>query len=283
MFRGCLAVLGILMIVSAQQLPPSPLAGAPVATGWGGGTGQLNIHNIQACQGPFGPERNPLHYYHHEVVWFRFAIHGAKADQEGNIDLDIASELSGPDGASVSKNERHSTGTLQLGPGFREMVGFELPPELKPGEYVLTVAIRDKLSGQATAFQRKLYLKSGEFAVAMPEFYFDSERTVRAPFGGVEGQTLYFQFVVVGIAHSSGRSHVETKYELLDGKTRQVLSKPVASVHDTNNPLLAQAWVRLASQVRLHTPGDFILRILATDRLANKTATLEVPLRVTAP
>src|SRR5262249_19401637 len=231
---------------------------------------QLSFQNIQASYGPFGPERTQLQYRCLERVFFRFVVIGASADADGQVSIHTTGRLTAADGTLVAEGKETTGGFLHFGPAFPDVISFAVPQQLKPGEYTFQVSIKDDHSGQSAAFERKLTVLPDEFAICSPEFSYDSEGDHGAPFGGLVNQKLYLRFNIIGITNGRGRSDVESRFQVLDAKTRQPLCKPVVRDHVVTNPVLAQPAIRLASMVSLTTPGDFILRITATDRIANK-------------
>src|SRR5262249_49572192 len=116
---------------------------------------QLAFQNIQACCGQYGPERTPLHYYHYEKVYFRYLVSGASTDQEGKVNVLTRAELTDPEGNNVGSGEKTSGGVLQFGASFPDLVYFPMPATFKPGEYAVTVTMKDNRTGQVTSFQRK--------------------------------------------------------------------------------------------------------------------------------
>src|SRR6516225_6492811 len=112
----CLAIAGMLANISAAQA-------------------QLAFQNVQACYGQYGPERTPLHYYHHEKVYFRYLVSGASTDKEGRVNLVTRGELTDADGNNVGSGEQTSGGVLQFGATFPDSVYFPMPASFKPGEY----------------------------------------------------------------------------------------------------------------------------------------------------
>ena len=245
---------------------------------------QLAIQNIQACYGPLGPERPNLQYHHLDHVSFRFSVTGARVDEEGIAKVRIITKMTAANDVSVGNSERTCAALLQFGPSFTEAVCFTLPQQLLPGEYTLTVAVQDdRCKEDVISFQRKLIMLQDEFAICSPEFYYDGEGRVEAAFGGTVGQKLHFQFNVIGIDCSTSETQLETRFEVFDAKTRQPLSKPVVKLDKTSSPVPAQPSVRLSSMIPLDRAGDFILRVIATDRIANKSANVEVPIHVSAP
>src|SRR5262249_55455549 len=133
-----------------------------------------------------------------------------------------------------------------------------LPQQFTPGEYTLTVTIKDDRTGQTAFFERKLVVLADEFAICSPEFFYDSEGEISAPFSGLVNQKLHLRFNIIGISNGTGRTDVESRFQVLDAKTRQPLCKPVIRDHAMANPVLAQPYMRLASMVALNSPGDFI-------------------------
>src|SRR5262249_14434083 len=50
---------------------------------------RLEIENLEACYGQFGPARKVLDYYPNDTIFFRFTVKGARADPEGNCDAEV--------------------------------------------------------------------------------------------------------------------------------------------------------------------------------------------------
>jgi hypothetical protein len=108
---------------------------------------------------------------------------------------------------------------------------------------------------------------------------------VLAPIGGVVGQILFFRMRGIGIDRTQEKIDPTMKIEVLDAKGKEVLPKPViADMKNEDAEVVRKThFVTYRGQVVLNRPGEFTLCVSVTDNIAKKTASFEVPLRVTKP
>jgi hypothetical protein len=55
---------------------------------------KLEIRDIQAAHGQFGPERKSIEYLAGDQVYFRYTVAGVRTDDEGRVRADIVLRLS---------------------------------------------------------------------------------------------------------------------------------------------------------------------------------------------
>jgi hypothetical protein len=161
------------------------------------------------------------------------------------------------------------------------MIGDELPI----GEYTVKVTVTDNLARESDSFERKFKCKEQEFALVVVRFFQDADGRVPAPVGGVVSQTLYMKARGVGFDRSKGELDVEMTIEVLDPKGKPVMPKPIRTVIHNEDPKVVKSAtvINLRGELVLNRPGDFVLKISLTDRLAKKTTTFEAPLKVMKP
>jgi hypothetical protein len=247
---------------------------------------KLEISNVEACYGPFGPVRKVLEYHPYDTICFRFTVKGARADDEGKCDTEVTWRLM--DGAGKDVVLQRTPAKLQPSFGtdsFPASLSLPVPDRIIPGEYTLKVTHKDNLSGEEASFERKLCLKDTEFAIVSLGFFHDAAFTSPAPAGGVVGEAMHFRLAVIGSDRSQGKVDLELTGQVFDKDGKPMLSKPITIV-------VASADERSVREARacgfyggldLTKPGEFTLRITVADRIGKKTATFEAPLKVTAP
>src|SRR5262245_35136589 len=76
---------------------------------------KVEITEVQASYGPYGPERPSLDVYPHDEVFFRFHIAGAKTDDDGKVDGELTIQLHNAEGKPVFNQNGKVQRQLQLG------------------------------------------------------------------------------------------------------------------------------------------------------------------------
>jgi hypothetical protein len=113
----------------------------------------------------------------------------------------------------------------------------------------------------------------------------DAEGRIPATVGGVISQTLFINARGVGFEKSTGELEVEMVIQVLDAKGKPLMPKPIRSVvHNEDAKVVKSATtIRLRGQLALNRPGEFVLKITLTDKIAKKTVEFEAPMKVINP
>jgi hypothetical protein len=245
---------------------------------------KLEIEQIEACYGRLGPVRKTLDYYPNDSVCFRFTVKGAKADDDGGVDAEVAIVLLNDQGKEAYSRKAAAKGPVAFGSdSYPLSFGFTVPELIVAGEYTLKVKFKDKLAGDEIGFEKKLNVKATEFAIVAPEFFRDLNATVPASAGGVVGEQLHFRLVAIGLEHAGGKISTEMTAQVLDKTKKELMPKPLRIPSEIDDPKNEAQWCGFNGFFTLTKPGEFTLRLTVTDRNSKKTATWEAPLKVTAP
>ncbi len=247
---------------------------------------KLEVEKIEACHGRLGPVRKSLDFYPYDEVVFRFIVTGAKADDEGKLDVEVSWKVLDDKGKEVLTRKIPGKGQLAFGSdSFPAAVSVLLAEPVIAGEYTVKVTIKDNLAGEETGFEKKLNLKATEFAIVSPTFFHDAGATVPAPAGGVLGEQLHFRLYTIGFDRSQGKIDNELTVQVLDKDRKELIPKPLRLIAEKDDAKVVKELPALdfGGFLVLSKPGDFTLRISVTDRNSKKTATFETALKVTAP
>jgi len=247
---------------------------------------KLGVEHIEAAYGPLLPERKALEYVSQDLIFFRYLVTGAKVDEQGNVNVEALVQLTDANGKEVSKQTLPFKGTLSLGgDSFSGSAYIVVGEQFLAGTYTLSVTLTDLLASQKVAFQREVKVRSAEFAVVFPRFSYDLEGRVLAPAGGLVNQTLHFRIGAVGFDRSQEKVDLVSHVQLLDTQGKELLPKALETIVKVDDPKVVKttSMANFSGSLGLHRPGEFTLRITVTDRLAQKTATFEMPLRVKLP
>ncbi len=256
------------------------LAAAPASA-------KLEIEKIEPCYGRLGPVRKTLDFYPYDEVYFRFTVTGARADDDGKLDVEISRVLLDDKGKEVvAKKSFGLKGQLTFGnDSFPGSVSISLPEPAIAGDYTLKVTVKDNLASDETGFERKMKLKATEYAIISPELFHDAGHVVPAAAGGTVGQQLHFRLYTIGFDRSQGKIDSEMTVQVLDKDKKELLPKPLRVIAEKDDEKVVKELPALdfSGWVVLTKAGEFTLRIKVTDRISKQTATFEVLLKVTPP
>jgi hypothetical protein len=253
---------------------------------WGadGLRAELKIENIQAAYARFGPVRQTLTVTSQDEIFFYFDVVGVQPDGASMINLVVRVEVADPSGKKVLANDNPTRGKLPLGGDRLAGVASVLfGATSAAGAYTLKVTTIDKLSGDKAAFQRTLTYQPGGFHIVSPQFFYDAERKIPAPLGGVAGQTLYVRLNVVGLDPGAVKLDTAMSLQVLDSQGKEMMRQPVVAViREGSRAKIRQVqFVTFTASLTLTRAGDFTLRIVVDDRAGKQTARFEAPLVVT--
>lgn len=263
------------------------LAGACATLGVPAALPPLQIEHAVFTQGVLGPERPTADFYRQDEVCLHYVLTGVRTDAGGQFDLTLTYKLFDPSGALAWRNEATGKGGMLLGGGT--LVGhLELPldqPYLPPGEWTVEVVVTDNASKRSATLDRKFHYKPLDLAVVRPSFAADDEFKVPArPTLAIANVPLHFRGKVIGFAldeGTRGSANLDITIHYLDGEGHD-LGKPFEMhMHQkAPEPISPLACCDFNATLVPNRAGKFTIRVVAHDKVAKKTATLEVPLHV---
>ena len=247
---------------------------------------KLEIRDIQAAHGQFGPERKSAEYVAGDQVYFRYTVAGLRTDDEGHVRADIALKLTDAKGARLLDQETAILTLLALGgDALPADASIDLDQNFPPGEYEISVEVRDVTANDKASFRRKFTVKATEFALVRVRFSHDEEGTAAAPVGGRVGQNLVVRLQAIGFDRGKGQIDVEMEVEVLDARGKVVTSRPIRTgIRSEEADEVKRAdRINLSSNLTLNRPGDFVLRLTVLDKMTGKKVAFESPLKVSGP
>src|SRR5262245_51595359 len=107
---------------------------------------KLEIKNVQPAHGPLGPARTSDDVYPLDEYLGRYQVAGVKVNADGKAELEVTVRLTNPDGKAVYETKPTLRKfEMSLGGDVVQTFGFvTFPEKAPPGEYKLTVTVRDK-------------------------------------------------------------------------------------------------------------------------------------------
>jgi hypothetical protein len=247
---------------------------------------KLELRDVQASHGQFGPVRKSNEYVAGDQVYFRYSAAGVRTDDAGRVRGELRMKLTDAKGKVLLNTENALEQTLALGGDtLTGYAALNVARDFAPGEYELTVEFADLLSKEVASFRQKFTVKAPEFALLRVRFSYDKAGAAAAPVGGTVGQTLFVRMNAVEFDRSKGEIDVEMRIEILDAAGKPTTPKPIrATVHNEKPAEVKEIdTLNLSGVLTLNRPGEFLLRITVTDTITKKKVTFDAPLKVTAP
>jgi hypothetical protein len=247
---------------------------------------KLEIGNIQAAYGVFGPERKSLVYHPNDEILFRWLLTGVKTNAKGEVDIAILVQIANADGEVLMEKTSPLKGVAALGGGCAPAYARATIAEaLGPGTYHVRVKAKDNLSGDVASFERGVTLNATEFTSVAQGFFLDADGNVPSAAGGVLGQHLHYRLGVIGFDRSKGRIETHFDLEILDENGKEVLTRPFKDTYKVDEAASAKriSLITFKGSFGLNRPGKFTLRFNFTDPIGAQNARFEVPLHVTQP
>lgn len=251
---------------------------------------ELEISNVQATWGPFGPERKSLEYFaDRDSIGFRYDLKGVRRTEGhdgGEVKLSVSVSLA--DGAN---NVVHLSTHPLIFPsawGLTTLRGFALlehVPSLPEGEYTFRATVREPISHREASFERKVRLKPVEFGVSSIQVYYDEKCTVPAATKLAVGYNPTIRLIFVSPSVRDGKVEISVRHEIVEAVTGESLSaKDNEPVRMEAPPGISveHAFVNVSFGTGFR-PGKFLVQFTITDRNANKTINCEVPLEFFTP
>jgi hypothetical protein len=249
---------------------------------------KLEVRNVQPAHGLLGPARTSDDVFPLDEYFVRFQVAGVKPDKEGKTDLEVAVRLTNPDGKAVLDSKGSVQRPMSLGGDvFQTFARVTFPEKEKapPGEYKLSVVVRDKVASESASFERKLNYKAPTFQILVPRFFHDADGKEAAGTTLFVGDSLHYQFKVVGYDKSQKKVGLVMRAEVLDAEGKDVGAKPLTVKGDITDAVKAveSRQATFTGTAYLHRPGEFKLKITVEDTVAKKTTSFETAIKVMAP
>jgi hypothetical protein len=110
---------------------------------------------------------------------------------------------------------------------------------------------------------------------------YDLGSQISAPTTGSVGQMIYVWLSIASFQRDpkTKQPNVEIEFVIVDEKGQPTLDKPIKRIQD-NNIEADKGAFPVYFPLYMNRPGTFTLKITATDKVANKKATYDLPVTV---
>jgi hypothetical protein len=248
-------------------------------------TGDLELTNIRSTYGALGPTRPEGKLIPGDTYHVAFDIENVKLTEGGEAQYSMAMEV------TDAKNKVHfKQDPVQLTSlntfGGRSLPGIAhvgIGRDQPPGQYTLKVTVTDRSSNKSKSFSRPLEVAAPAFGLVRLNITADYDQRIPTPAIAVPGQSLWVHLFAVEFKRGGPKDEPDLAIEMrvFDDKNQPTLPKPMTGEFKE----LPKETVALPMQFQLvpNRPGKFVVKLKATDRVANKTAELSFPITVLEP
>lgn len=245
---------------------------------------ELNLVNLRITHGELGPERTTEEFLPGDIVFFSFDIENVTVDPSGQVSYSMGMEVADPNGKKILEQKpRENNDFLPLGGASLPARAYiTLSPEQSAGKYTCKITVVDNASKATKMIEKDFAVKEKSFGIVSLYSTSDSNGVVPAPTAGFEGQSLWVHFNVIGFQRGGEMKQpsVEFQMTILNEDTgKATVEKP--TVYTVNEGVADdESLIRMRFPVPLNRPGKYSLMLKSTDKLADKSHTVKLPVQV---
>lgn len=250
--------------------------------------GELKLANVRMTVGELGPPRASAKFLPGDVVFIGYEITGLPIGPDGVVKYRMGMEVADGTGKPIFKQDPREL------EDFVPLRGNVIPArafitiglDQDPGTYTCKITVSDpNAKGKEDTLSVKFEVAKRDFGIVLVYPAYDETGRINAPTTGVVGQTIFIQFSVASFQRDpkTKQPNVFFEFQIVDEKGTPVLDKPRTQTQDDKSPLLVdekEGAFAMRFPLFMSRPGKFTVKITATDRVANKKATYELPVTV---
>jgi hypothetical protein len=245
--------------------------------------GELKLTNARIRIGELGPTRPSAKFLPGDLLVITYDINGLAIDPNGVVKYKTAMEVKDAAGKSIFKQDPRDLldfvplrGNVIPGLTF-VTIGLDQPP----GNYVCEITVTDPNTKKSDKVSTKFEVTKAEFGIVGVRCTHDTMGQSPAPPVGVVGDAIIINFGVASFQRDpkTKQPNVELEFQILDDKGNPTLGKPQIHIQDSGVDAKEGAFGHQFG-LPMTRPGKFTFKVTATDKVANKKATSELPVTV---
>jgi hypothetical protein len=249
--------------------------------------GQLKLTNVRMTIGELGPKRPDAKLLPGDILFIGYDITGLAINDDGFVKYKMSMEVVDAAGKSIFKQEpRELEDRIQLrGDTIPARAYVTIGLDQDPGNYTCKVTVEDPKSKAKETLSVKFEVLKRDYGIVAVYATHDFNGQISAPTTGFVGQTLFFSVSVVDFQRDPKTKHpnVDLTMQILDEKGAPTLGKPIIETVDEKSitkvdekdPAFAMRFPLFLSR-----PGKFTAKFTATDKVAKKSASYELPVTI---
>ena len=246
-------------------------------------TGGLEMKNVRLTVGELGPPRPSNKLLPGDLLFISYDIEGLSIEPDGTAKYTMAMEVLDAAGKPIIKQDPREL------LDFVPLRGNRVPArafvtiglDQAAGACSCKITVTDPKTKAANSLTTKFEVLKRDFGIVAVYTTHDERAEYVAPTTGVVGQTIFVQFSVASFMRDpkTKQPNVEFEFNVLDDKGQPTLLKPGKHVQNAGVPEDKGAFA-MRFPLFMSRPGKFTVRVTATDTVAKKTSTYELPVTI---
>jgi hypothetical protein len=244
--------------------------------------GALKLEHVRSTHGILGPNRAEESYVPGDALNLDFDIVGITIDK-GKILYSIAYVVTNLDDKSTVVSQapqKLETLTVFGGNRAQGMVHLDIGTEQPPGNYSMKVTVTDRANNASQELTHKFTVGKPRLALVRLRTSSDENGDFPVPVLG-EGQTLWFNFGIIGFARdaSTKQPSLQFEFNVLDEAGKPTMAKPFVTTFNKEVPEKNLA-IPQHFPLSLTRAGKFTIELGVTDLVTKKSDKLTFKLNV---
>jgi hypothetical protein len=242
----------------------------------------LKLTNVRPTYGVLGPTRSGKQLLPGDNFYLTFDVEGITADANGKVTYSVSTEVTDKSGKVVFNSPAKPREAINALGGNRltAFTQVDIGLDQAAGEYAVKIEVTDLATKKSKTLNGKFEVLPKGFGIARLMTSADADGL--APSGILcAGQSLWLHGALVGFGRENGgqkQPKVTLEISVLDDKDKPTV-KPFTTTFDKGVPANA-LHLPIHFLLPLNRTGSFTVKITATDKITNKTATQSIPIVV---
>jgi hypothetical protein len=246
-------------------------------------SGGLELKNVRLTVGELGPTRPNSKLLPGDLLFIGYDIDGLTIGPDGVAKYTMAMEVLDAAGKPIFKQDPREL------MDFVPLRGNRIPArafvtiglDQEPGAYSCRITVTDPARKASNSLTVKFEVLKRDFGVVAVYTTHDEQGAISAPATGLVGQTIFIQFSVANFQRDpkTKQPNVEFEFNVLDEKGQPTLGQAGKHAQSAGVPEDKGAFA-MRFPLFMSRPGKFTFTVKATDKVANKTATYELPVTI---
>jgi hypothetical protein len=249
--------------------------------------GELELKNVRETYGVLGQERKDNSMLPGDILVVAFDIENLQVKPDGRVQYSMGMQLIDKSGKALFTQDPKDLEAVNVLGGSR-LPSFALAvvgTDTAPGEYTLTVTVKDRLAMKQTELKRKFEVLPTRFGIVRQSLTYNPDGSGPAPPLAVPGQMLWLNFTLIGYdVDKTQDPDVDVVMQILDDAGKPTVMQPfTGKAHNINEQYKKLKFVPMQFPLQLNRTGKFKIVLKASDKMSGKTVEQALDLNVVEP
>jgi len=245
--------------------------------------GGLALENVRITYGELGAPRPDNSLLPGDIFFLAFDIKNITVDPTGKVQYSMSMEVTNAAGAKVFEQKPVDRNDfLPLGGNKLPARAYvTVPLDQEPGTYSCKLVVIDKANKAEQSITQKFIVKQKQFGIVSLYTSSDAKGELPAPPYGMTGQSVWVHFVVVLFDRDKTKKQPSLSVEMSTLSADGMPTVPKPTILEISSEVDEKdTGIPLRFLLPLNRPGKFTVQLKVTDKLTNKTSSVQLPIEV---